>query len=890
MINPLDELSDIYLGQISEADNSPEAVKGRVMQHVRAIRYRARKEGDQLNKAYNDYMAGQAGISATEKSMVKERLGLTGGAQHQEGMAYGMYKGSGKPSGPMAAFGKKKTKKTKPTVTIDKPDKLVSLRVSKEGYYSWRHELSEYSGMMPKKNGDAEQKITEKKVKNKVTVNPAQGQAESFAKELGGQLLEVCEVFQMFELDNGEIQLLEVKDRKGKGSGTKDACYHKVKSRYSVWPSAYASGALVKCRRVGAANWGNSTKKEDVQWKDIQYKAKSGESSFLSDSDGNIAFEIVDVVVPAVKEAKVDKGRSDYGKASIRNYRRMGPGHGEPGMFDPEGKRGKTIDKRREEHKARRGVKGAKVPAYKVEEVEEAYGGKGSSRQARLKSIHPPTAQAAIKNIPTETDRGAGSKAKRRMDNLTKEDYETQKTKEVMGALKKRDLKQKVKEKIAADIVKRKGDVSKSDDRYAYESVEQIDELSKTTTANYLYHAKVDKNYVHGGKMGKYAKARDKGIKRAEKKLGKKASDRVNYIADYDTRSMRQDSSKSDYPRKFKVKEEVVSEGPLGAIAGGVLGGAVGGPAGALAGAALGSKVDVLGGGKKKTKATKPTPAPKPAPKPISNVDAEKAKKAKRARLAKIMSKEGYSNWRDTLDEKCWAGYEKKGMKTMFGKRYPNCVKKKTKSEEVEFQEKLDLKKADMGDVVKDFYKSDAPQFKGRSKEKRREMAIAAKLTAERGKLPEDYSANPAQQAAIAIAKKERKQDLKVSQKKKMKEEVVTELNRFEKEKGVDTKTGKPVTKGGTAKNDRAFQAVMKKFGKQRMGANQPKKVRGAKNPNETSPTKQKMARMKAAKASSRAFETRAKKAGYKTAQDYANVVARYGGEDNMKKGRGLGT
>ena len=54
----------------------------------------------------------------------------------------------------------------------------------------------------------------------------------------------------------------EAKDKKGKGSGTKDACYHKVKSRYSVWPSAYASGALVKCRKVGAANWGNSTKKE----------------------------------------------------------------------------------------------------------------------------------------------------------------------------------------------------------------------------------------------------------------------------------------------------------------------------------------------------------------------------------------------------------------------------------------------------------------------------------------------------------------------------------------------------------------------------------------------------------------------------------------------------
>ena len=41
----------------------------------------------------------------------------------------------------------------------------------------------------------------------------------------------------------------------------KDACYHKVKSRYKVWPSAYASGALVQCRKKGAANWGNKSKK-----------------------------------------------------------------------------------------------------------------------------------------------------------------------------------------------------------------------------------------------------------------------------------------------------------------------------------------------------------------------------------------------------------------------------------------------------------------------------------------------------------------------------------------------------------------------------------------------------------------------------------------------------
>ena len=50
----------------------------------------------------------------------------------------------------------------------------------------------------------------------------------------------------------------------------------------------------------------------------------------------------------------------------------------------------------------------------------------------------------------------------------------------------------------------------------------------------------------------------------------------------------------------------------------------------------------------------------------------------------------------------------------------------------------LDLKKDDMGDVIKDFYKSKAPQFKGKSKKKGREMAIAAKLSAERGPLPEE--------------------------------------------------------------------------------------------------------------------------------------------------------
>ena len=67
--------------------------------------------------------------------------------------------------------------------------------------------------------------------------------------------------------------------KKKKKKVKRDACYHKVKSRYKVWPSAYASGALVKCRKVGAKNWGNSTKEETLVEKRKLTKKPSSESS-----------------------------------------------------------------------------------------------------------------------------------------------------------------------------------------------------------------------------------------------------------------------------------------------------------------------------------------------------------------------------------------------------------------------------------------------------------------------------------------------------------------------------------------------------------------------------------------------------------------------------------
>ena len=64
-------------------------------------------------------------------------------------------------------------------------------------------------------------------------------------------------------------------DKKGKGSGKKDACYHKVKASAKVWPSAYASGRLVQCRKKGAANYGKS-KSESYSWRDELDYVKEG--------------------------------------------------------------------------------------------------------------------------------------------------------------------------------------------------------------------------------------------------------------------------------------------------------------------------------------------------------------------------------------------------------------------------------------------------------------------------------------------------------------------------------------------------------------------------------------------------------------------------------------
>ena len=78
-----------------------------------------------------------------------------------------------------------------------------------------------------------------------------------------------------------------------------------------------------------------------------------------------------------------------------------------------------------------------------------------------------------------------------------REGYEEKKRGEVLSALKKRPLDKKTKEKIAADIVKKKGDTSKSDDRYAYEEV-QVEAKVDTGSAEAKASARNKRNTPAG--------------------------------------------------------------------------------------------------------------------------------------------------------------------------------------------------------------------------------------------------------------------------------------------------------------------------------------------------------------------------------------------------------
>ena len=207
----LKELSNIYLQNLQEEDDGA-AGEGQNPQqaadvgaHAKAIRYQARRDNVPLPKAFNDYVAKNQ-LSGAERTALRQKLGFMGEETIVDEQEHKIGGGNLKK---LASKANKRIdadvdgdvdtddpKSTEMGEFVPSPDgkKKVKTKVRFE-HVSWRTELSEYTDASPKAKTDekSREKITEKKVKNKIVINPPQGMTEAI-EEMGGQILEMVEI------------------------------------------------------------------------------------------------------------------------------------------------------------------------------------------------------------------------------------------------------------------------------------------------------------------------------------------------------------------------------------------------------------------------------------------------------------------------------------------------------------------------------------------------------------------------------------------------------------------------------------------------------------------------------------------------------------------------
>ena len=107
--------------------------------------------------------------------------------------------------------------------------------------------------------------------------------------------------------ENLEEKKKRKKKKKVKAKVKRDACYHKVKRRYKVWPSAYASGALVKCRKVGAKNWGNKSKKKNESLTEDKELTADAVKAIFKKEGGALGMKALKKVFTKAKDEEIQK-------------------------------------------------------------------------------------------------------------------------------------------------------------------------------------------------------------------------------------------------------------------------------------------------------------------------------------------------------------------------------------------------------------------------------------------------------------------------------------------------------------------------------------------------------------------------------------------------------
>ena len=479
-------------------------------------------------------------------------------------------------------------------------------------------------------------------------------------------------------------------DKKGKGSGTKDACYHKVKARYSVWPSAYASGALVKCRKKGAANWGNSTKKESFE---VQ--------------DGVVEGAMPEPIDPkkhkeAQKKQKIRKlaiGNENPNEKKVAEKKAGGPklmGEGKYSKSETYVKGtapvratygGKTESFPKETYK-----KKSKTEELNIDLAVDYFFTEGINEDGLEMIIEETGIEKFVEFVEYLTDVEVLTEARAaRKARKGAKSYE-----QVKAEIDAKEKAKKAKREISVDKTKKATATAKAKqpekkpvrDAIARGVFRAVDAYKKGMERHNAAMATAKKaGKVAGKAAGEFAKGAGEGVKTAGKvaKVAYKVATKEEVELEEKKKSgdpcwvgykqvgMKKKGGKmvpNCVPEETEVEEgykpiDKDKENKMYRRAGN------------LARTSLASK-----GKKKLDSASK-------SAKIVSAISRQKENE----RFDKMADIKARSNYNEevvqSILEKCWAGYEKKGMKTMFGKRYPNCVKKKaTRKEEFELDER----------------------------------------------------------------------------------------------------------------------------------------------------------------------------------------------------------
>ena len=466
-------------------------------------------------------------------------------------------------------------------------------------------------------------------------------------------------------------------DKKGKGSGTKDACYHKVKARYSVWPSAYASGALVKCRKKGAANWGNSTKKESFEIDPKKHKEAQKKQKIRKLAIGN---ENPNEKKVAEKKAGGPKmmGEGKYSKSEtyVKGTAPVRATYG-----------GKTESFPKETYK-----KKSKTEELNIDLAVDYFFTEGINEDGLEMIIEETGIEKFVEfveyltDIEVLTEARAAKKARKGAKSYD----------QVKAEIDAKEKAKKAKREISVDKTKKATATAKAKqpekkpvrDAIARGVFRAVDAYKKGMERHNAAMATAKKaGKVAGKAAGEFAKGAGEGVKTAGKvaKVAYKVATKEEVELEEKKKSgdpcwvgykqvgMKKKGGKmvpNCVPEETEVEEgykpiDKDKENKMYRRAGN------------LARTSLSSK-----GKKKLDSASK-------SAKIVSAISRQKENE----RFDKMADIKARSNYNEevvqSILEKCWAGYEKKGMKTMFGKRYPNCVKKKaTRKEEVELDER----------------------------------------------------------------------------------------------------------------------------------------------------------------------------------------------------------